>query len=148
MKKKTCLENIKINVETHTNFYKFRYLNFMNSDIIINFDGENSYLCTGTPVMAFISKNSDVPLRIDDVAYEECGKLYHLITNEEVRRIELGDNLIEKGVIYAAYDSIKPANKKYVDIYSSIVSINNNLYMYYRREINNKDNVVRTRFNK
>lgn len=150
MKYKKYLKQMKNNIVTHPNLYRFRYaLLPENCSRTVNLENNNPCLLYGAGIPVF--EDGYLPNIIDDIAYEENGKLFHIITNDEIKKLEPGLNTIENGTIYAASESIKKVTKgtleHYVDLMKDETNICYFYSSYYKKRINhikeNKKTLIR-----
>ena len=86
------------NIENNNEFYKFSHA--ITDKQIVKFNGKNPCLLYGKGIPVFV--DAGIPILIDDIAYEKDGKLYQIITNQEVKVIHEGINEREENQIFAA----------------------------------------------
>ena len=120
MSKKVLYQNLITNLENNKVFYKFYHaITTENSEIEV-FDGKNPCLLYGGEIPVFIGKG--LPTLIADIAYEKDGKLYQILTNQEVLVIHEGINKRERNQIFAAAD-IKEASYSDLSRFISVMTV-------------------------
>lgn len=124
--KKEMLNNLKINIKNGKKFYKFSHITLDGDKIY--FDGKNPYLLYGINIPVFIEKKN-LPIQIYDIAYETDGRLYQILTNQEVKVVHEGINELKDNQILAA-KTISPATKSELEEYVSIITQRNNIKSY------------------
>ena len=98
MSKKELYNNLMINLENNNEFYKFYHA--ITSEQTVEFNGTNPCLLYGVPIS--VSTGNTFPILINDIGYKKDGKLYQILTNQEVVVIHEGMNERKDNQIFAA----------------------------------------------
>ena len=123
MNNEQILNNLKENLTKDTTFYKFNRIDINEGETSIYFKSKPLYqFGLGTTILYGEDK---YPFSISDIAYEENGKLFHILTNKEVIVLKEGFNEIIEDTIVAAA-TIRNASKEYIDFYVNCITMNDN----------------------
>ena len=115
MSKKRLYKNLLTNLESNEVFYKFYHA--ITDEEKVSFKGTDPCLLYGAGIPVFTGRG--LPTLIYDIAYERDGKLYQILTNQEVVVIHEGVNIREKNQLFAATNISKASS----DELRSFVSI-------------------------
>lgn len=132
MNKKQMLKNLKDNLAKDTKYYKFNRIPLRDNETSVYFDGSNPLYQFGIGTTVLYGVNQ-YPFLISDIAYEENGKLYQILTNKEIKVIEEGINDINEDIITAAA-TIREASDDYIEFYVSCVTIKSNWKEFIQKE--------------
>ena len=125
MRTNEMLENLLNNLETHNTFYVFNRVPLREGSTSFVYNSANPIFENGfeisLPYKEFIS----------DIAYEENGKLYQILSNVEVMTIKEGLNRVNNDVILAAHN-IHRASSEELRHYKDCMSKVENIYSYRR----------------
>lgn len=123
--KKALYNNLKKNLVYQQSFYKFSHASQDDDDVY--FDGKNPCLLYGFPIS--VSTGTFFPELTYDIAYMNDGRLYQILTNQEVVIVQKGLNHVKENQILASA-SISPASLEEVSNFVNLMISHNNIKTY------------------
>lgn len=132
IKRKKSLINFRYNVEHYKDeLYTFGIVPIYNSKEIY-YDGVNNLYKYGLPITNF--SISFPVVNISDIAYKKDDKYYEILTNREVKPIEMGYTKIKENILYASQLIHKADLEDLNDFYNYLVTCKLDLKQYLKNE--------------